>query len=214
MADRIAARLRRPSWRDPRLGVGVLLVAGSVALGSWVVSGADRTVGVYQAREALSPGERIDVESLDVVQVRLDQVEGTYLVPDADLPGDAVVLRTVGADELVPLSAVGSAAELDLRPVQVPMTAALQTSVGTGSRIDLWVAMPDGSGPTSTLLPPELLVGDVEVAAVHESSSVFAAGGEVQVQVLVPLDDLPAVLEALGSDGARVTVVPLPGSTG
>jgi hypothetical protein len=214
MVERNAARLRRPSWRDPRLGVGVLLVAGSVALGSWVVAGADRTVAVYQARDTLSPGTRIDVEALDVVQVRLDAVDATYLVPGADLPADAVVLRTVGEDELLPVTAVGSAAELDLRPVQVPMTAALQTSVGTGSRIDLWVAVPDGSGPTASLLPPELLVGDVEVAAVHEDTSVFAGSGEVQVQVLVPLDDLPAVLAALGAEGSSVTVVPLPGSSG
>ena len=34
---------RRPSWRDPRLGVGVLLMAASVALGAWTVAGASPT---------------------------------------------------------------------------------------------------------------------------------------------------------------------------
>src|SRR5690242_3396447 len=49
----VAARLRRPGWRDPRLLSGVALVAGAVALGSWVVSSAQHTVPVYVARGAL-----------------------------------------------------------------------------------------------------------------------------------------------------------------
>src|SRR5690606_16889177 len=81
VSESTAARMRRPSWRDPRLGVGILLVVASVALGSWVVARADATVTVYQAAQALTPGEPVDVEDLRPVQIRLDGVEETYLVP-------------------------------------------------------------------------------------------------------------------------------------
>ncbi|WP_418605469.1 hypothetical protein [Georgenia sp. SUBG003] len=50
-----ARRMRRPTWRDPRLGVGVVLVAASVALGTWAVRDAAATVEVYAARDALTP---------------------------------------------------------------------------------------------------------------------------------------------------------------
>src|SRR5690606_13585820 len=52
-----APRLRRPGWRDPRLAFGLLLVAGSVALGSWAVSSAGRTVAVYAVAETVTPGD-------------------------------------------------------------------------------------------------------------------------------------------------------------
>lgn len=210
MTDTGASRMRRPSWRDPRLGVGILLVVASVALGSWAVSSADATVEVYQTDAVLTPGDVIDVDDLHVVQVRLDGVEDLYLVPGADLSG-AVVTRTVSAGELVPLASVGSADALELRPVQIAMPAAMQDIVTAGSRVELWVAMPDpGASTQVALLPPELLVDDVEVREVHADTSVFAGSDTVQVQVLVSSDDLPVVLAALTAEG-QITVVPVLG---
>jgi len=201
--------MRRPSWRDPRLGVGILLVVASVALGSWAVSRADATVEVYQADTALTPGEVVDVSDLQVVQVRLDGLEGVYLVPGVDLE-TAVVTRTVGAGELVPLSSLGSPEQLELRPVQIAMSAAMQDLVTAGSRVELWVAMPDPTSPQGGLLRPELLVDDVEVRDVHTDTSVFAGADSVQVQVLVHQDALPDLLAALAADG-QITIVPVLG---
>ena len=45
-----ATRLRRPSWRDSRLLVGVLLVLVSTVLGSVVVARADDRVPVYAVK--------------------------------------------------------------------------------------------------------------------------------------------------------------------
>ncbi|WP_420112617.1 hypothetical protein [Pseudactinotalea sp.] len=209
MADTGASRMRRPSWRDPRLGVGVLLVVGSVALGSWAVSRADATVDVYQASGPLTPGDVVDLDDLQVVQVRLDGVEGVYLVPGSELE-EAVVTRTVAAGELVPLASLGTSEEIDLRPVQLAMPAAMQDIVTAGSRVDLWVALPDPGSTQRELLPPELLVEDVEVREVHTDTSVFAGSDSVQVQILVSTTDLPNVLAALSADG-QITIVPVLG---
>ena len=70
----VAARLRRPGWRDPRLLAGLALVAASVALGSWALRAAERTVPVYVARETTVPGTAIDAGSLAVADVRLGTV--------------------------------------------------------------------------------------------------------------------------------------------
>ena len=109
MSEPVMSRIRRPSWRDPRLGVGVLLVAGSVALGSWTVAQADHTVTVLAAASVLAPGEQLEEEDLVATQVSVPEVADTYLTPETELAEDLVVLRTVGEGELVPLAALGSA---------------------------------------------------------------------------------------------------------
>ncbi|WP_370514079.1 hypothetical protein [Cellulomonas sp. JZ18] len=117
----VAARLRRPGWRDPRLLVGVVLVAASVALGSWAVGAAQRTVPVWVARDVLAPGDTLRASDLVVADVRIGAAVDGYLRADRGLPDDRVVLRTVGAGELVPLRAVGRADALEVRPVPVPL---------------------------------------------------------------------------------------------
>ncbi|SEE99175.1 hypothetical protein [Ruania alba] len=205
MTASAASRIRRPSWRDPRLGVGVLLVAGSVALGSWVVSEANRTVEAYAAPEVLTPGDAVPVEELEIVSVTVPEVDSTYLTPQSPLEAGAVVVRTIQPGELVPLASVGSAADVDVRTVTVPIGSALAEGIGAGSRVDLWVGPGDDAGE------PELLVSGAEIAAVHEDTSLFSGPGTMQAHLLVPIDALPVVLAAIGAESA-ITVVPIPGS--
>lgn len=210
MSETVTPRVRRPSWRDPRLGVGVLLVAGSVALGSWTLSHADDTITVYSAATVLSPGQQLDADDLVSTQVRLADVGDTYLTPENHAAADLVVLRTVGEGELVPLAALGSAESVQVRTVTVPVDAALAASIHPGAHVDLWVALPDPeAGAGGALSAPEPLVESVEVARVHEDTSIFAGADQMIAQVLVPVDDLAAVLEAQTGDG-QITIVPVP----
>src|SRR5690606_13407309 len=80
-------RIRRPHWRDPRLGIGVVLVALAVAAGAWTFAQADRTEPVYEARETITAGESLDEETLVLTRVRLAGLEERYLTPDALEPG-------------------------------------------------------------------------------------------------------------------------------
>ena len=210
MSEPVMSRIRRPSWRDPRLGVGVLLVAGSVALGSWTVAQADHTVTVLAAASVLAPGEQLEEEDLVATQVSVPEVADTYLTPETELAEDLVVLRTVGEGELVPLAALGSAEAVQVRTVTVALDAALADTIGPGSRVDLWVAelAPESGG--QSLLPPEPLVQAVEVAQVHQDTSIFAGADQMIAQVLVPTEDLAAVLAAQ-TGGGQITIVPVPG---
>lgn len=212
MSEDGAQRLRRPSWRDPRLGIGILLVAASVALGSWAVARADRTTDVLVAVEALTPGDRLAGAELRAHAIRADGLGDTYLSAEADLPGDAVVTRVVGAGELVPAGAVGRAADVDVRPVVVPMAGTPPSGVVTGAVVDLWLTTPPAPGqPDDTESPaPEVLTEGLVVADLLETDNLFAGAGGSAVQVLVPQGDLPAVLGALAGDG-EIVVVPVPG---
>lgn len=209
-----AARLRRPGWRDPRLLVGVALIAASVALGSWAVTTAQRTVPVYVARDVLVPGAALSSAALVVADVRLaDRVDG-YLRADEPLPPDVVLLRTVGSGELVPAAAVGAAADLDVRAVPVTLSGPAPAGLVAGSRVDLWFtpeAGAAGGGDEAEAAPPRQLADALTVAELSSPDGAFATGGARTAHVLVPVDDLPQVLGALAA-GGRVDVVPVPGA--
>lgn len=218
-----ALRLRRPGWRDPRLLLGVVLVAGSVALGSSLVSAAGRTVPVYAADEALVPGDAVDAGALRVRDVRLGDAGDAYLPADVPLPDGLVVTRTVGAGELVPRAAVAPGADLGLRPVAIEPNGALPGGLVAGASVDVWfvpdsasdgpVVASGGAARAGAAVEPDLLVAGVTVAEVSEPSAGLAVGGAVTVHVLVPEADLPRVLAALAADGS-VEVVLVPGASG
>lgn len=210
MSEPVMSRMRRPSWRDPRLGVGILLVAGSVALGSWTMARADHTVTVLTATTVLAPGEQLTEEDVVATQVSVPEVTDLYLTPEIGLDEDLVVLRTVGQGEMVPLAALGSAEAVQVRTVTVTIDAALAEAISPGSRVDLWVAELAPESGSSSLLPPEPLVQAVEVAQVHQDTSIFAGADQMIAQVLVPTEDLAAVLAAQ-TGGGQITIVPVPG---
>ncbi|QJW36146.1 hypothetical protein [Cellulosimicrobium protaetiae] len=214
------ARLRRPGWKDPRLLVGIVVVALSVALGSWAVSAASRTVAVFAAGSALTPGTAVTASDLRTVEVRLGSQTDRYLLAEEGLPDDTVVLRTVGEGELLPASALGAATELAVRAVAVPVATGLSERIVAGAAVDVWyVPGQDDSAPVAdddvadegSSAEPELLVGGVDVAQVDEGDGSLVVGGPVTVHLLVGVDDLPAVLAAVAGEGT-IALVPVGGA--
>lgn len=207
----VATRLRRPGWRDPRLLLGLTLVAASVVAGSWAVSSAARTVPVYAAERTVVPGQPVDAGALVVREVRLDAAQDAYLRADEALPEGLVAERTVEAGELVPRSALTDGDGVGLRPVALPGPVDLPEGLAAGATVDLWfvpAAAPGESGPASDA-EPRLLAGDLTVAEVAEPDG-FSVGSAATVHVLVPVEVLPDVLAARAADG-QVEVVLVPG---
>lgn len=213
-------RLRRPGWRDPRLILGLVLVAASVALGSWAVSSAGRTVAVYAAAGPLTPGEPVDTSNLRAVEVRLGSGDGKYLLAGRPLPDDLVALRVVGDGELVARSAVGGAGELAVRAVAIPVVGALSDRVTDGALVDVWFVPASDDGATVAArgadekggIEPYALASQVVVAQVAESGGTLVTGGPSTLHVLVPTDELPGVLAALAAEG-EIAVVPVAGGS-
>ena len=107
-----AQRVRRPGWRDPRLWIGVVLVAGSVVAGARLLAAADDTVQVWAAATDLGAGARLTEEDLVATRVRFadEDTQAGYYTVDDELPADLQLVHGLGAGELVPRAAVGSAA--------------------------------------------------------------------------------------------------------
>ncbi|MEH0111034.1 SAF domain-containing protein [Tersicoccus sp. MR15.9] len=196
-------RLRRPSWKDPRLLLGILLVVASVAGVVALVAGLDRSTEVYAARADLTVGQPLRVEDLTVTRVRLGDVQAAYLVPGA-VPDGAVVTRHVPRGELVASSAVGRPDALKRKPVAISITEALPREAVAGARVDVWVAMP-GTSPNTYLKPVRLLPG-AEIAEVTTTTSALGASRQTVLQVLVDDATMPQILNALGNQ-ARISVV-------
>jgi len=196
-AERGALRL------DPRLLIGIVLIAASTG-GVWtLVSGIDDSAEVYAARGTITPGSRIDAHDLTIQSVRLGAATDRYLVP-GDLPdGGFVATRTREAGELVPTSAVDTVDSTGLATVVVPSRNALPSGLGAGATVDLWAARLVDRGEYE---PPVVLVPGAEIAGIQEPEGMVASGG-VSVELLVPREKVAALLEALAS-GDALDLVP------
>ena len=202
----LTKRLVRPGWRDPRLMVGGILLVGSVALGAWAVDAASATSPVYAARGVLTPGDPISAADLVVVEANTGAAQGTYLAPGDG--ADGVVLRAVGAGELVPAAAVAPEATLDRRPVVLDVGGGLPASVTPGAVVELWIAPKSSPGTGEEGQDPYRVATGLEVSRVDADASMLAGGTNSSVEVLVAVDDVPDVIAAKAS-GGEVVVVPV-----
>ena len=204
-----AARLRRPSWRDPRLAVGVLLVAVAVVVGVVAVSAADDSEPFYVAASTLTPGEAVGPDDVRVVQARLPEAGQSYLSAERELPVGVVALRTVPAGELLARSAVGPARDVTTQPVGIPLRGALPGGLVEGARVDVWIADPDPER-AGGFVEPRRVVDAAVVAEVTQDTGALGTGGGTTVQVLLGQESLGQVLGAL-ANRADVALVLMPG---
>lgn len=188
---------------DPRLVIGIVLVAASTT-GVWaLVSGLDDSIEVYAVRDTATPGSRIVAGDLAIESVRLGTTADRYLTP-GELPADGlVVTRTIEAGELVPVSAVDEADRTGLAIVVVPSRSALPSDLGSGSTVDVWSARLVERGEYE---PPAVLVAAAEIAAIQEPEGMVESGGP-SVELLVPREKVAALLGALAA-GDAIDLVP------
>jgi hypothetical protein len=188
---------------------GLLIVLLSVLAGARVVALADRTVPVYAAAGALPSGHVLSRPDVRVARVHLESGTASYLSARRSLPAGLVLVRPVGAGELVPLAALGAASSMTRRPVSIPLPAPAPVGLQAGSPVDLWSSAKESGDGATGYRPPIRIATGAEVFAVsHAGAGLTAATGD-SVQVLLEEDELRAVLDAL-ANGAKLAVVPAP----
>lgn len=206
-----AARLRRPSWRDSRLLIGVLIVLVCVVVGTRVMALADRTVPVWAATGTLPSGHVLVDSDVKVVRVHLGPGAADYLSAGHVLQPGLILGRPVGAGELLPMAALGAPGSMTRRPVTVPVPAPMPAGLQPGSAVDLWSSAKEtGDATSGGYRPPIRIATGAEVYAVSRAGAGLAAATGDSVQVLLEEGELRAVLDAL-ANGAKVAVVPAPG---
>jgi hypothetical protein len=185
-----ARRASPPGWRDPRLWVGLAIVAASIVAGALVLGTSDETVPVWAAADTLGAGHVLTADDLAVRRVRFEDTDAAslYFRADRQLSADLRLSRDVAAGELLPRGAVTTADRRELR--QVPVSVApdqVPTGVGVGDVVDVYLRP---ATPT----------------ACHDSS---VCDG-LPVLSTVTVVDAPPAEEAFGADGTRMLVLAMP----
>lgn len=207
-----AKRLQKPSWKDSRLVVGVILVIAATTLGAKVVASADDREPYLVAVENLVAGEPVTAASFQRVDVALGESPGRYVSAAVPLPEGKILLRDVMAGEFVPTAALGAPGDVDVQRVTVPADAQSTAGLERGHRVDVYVTpdatrrVTDDSEPRRT----SRLLQAVAVVDVRAHDGGFGATATTSVQLYVPAQHVRAVIEAVDQD-AKITLVPVKG---
>lgn len=201
------ARLKRPSWKDPRLLIGVLLVLASVVGVISLVGSADRTTEVYAAKDPIAVGEKLTPDNVIRAKVRLGETEEHYVTVESGLPEGMVAVQRIGKNQLVPRESLGTVDALDRKPVAVTIEESLPPQVVAGTRVDVWVALPDAR---NGFTEPKLLLPSAEIAQVTTGSTTLGSSRNTVIMVLVADSQMPALLGAQANQ-AKISVVWNPG---
>ncbi|HYG93867.1 MAG TPA: hypothetical protein VD859_09795 [Nocardioides sp.] len=192
-----ATRVARSGWRDLRLWIGVLLVTGSVVLGARLLAAVDDTVTVWAVAEDQGIGSPLTEDDLVAVRVRFDDEAdlGRYFGAEEAVPSDAVLVRAVGAGELLPRAALGPGEEAGL--LHVPLEVAphlVPPAVAAGSVVDVYLTDAGRrSGPDDGRALESVTV--VDAPSVEDT---FAVTGTRQLVVAVREDVAEEFMGALG----------------
>lgn len=204
-----ATRAQPPGWRDPRLWLGVAIVAVSVVAGARILGTADDSVTVWAAARDVAPGDTVREDDLVSTSVRFGDSADLdhYLLTSAPLPDDLRLTRGLGAGELVPAAALGSGEEAGTVIVSLAFPHELiPTNIGTGSVIELLVIPDDDKSVTSE--PTTVLSDVVVIDAPSAADSLGSVSRGRQLVLGVPEAESDALTEILAaSEDQRVRVL-------
>jgi hypothetical protein len=207
-----ARRASAPGWRDPRLWVGLAIVAASVLAGALVLGSSDDTVPVWTASGSLGVGRQLTSADLTVRRVRFADARDAslYLRADQQLPGGLRLGRPVGAGELVPRAALTDATGPDLR--EVPLSVApgqVPADVRVDDRVDVYLRPADHTScPGSSVCDGRPVLADVAVVETTAPDEEFGTdGSRTLVLDLTPAQARDYFALLATTDGATPTVV-------
>jgi hypothetical protein len=205
-----ASRSARPGWRDPRLWVGILIVAASVVGGSRVLAAADDSVLVWAAAGDLAAGDRVAAGDLVATRVRFGSaVDLGHYFQAGQPPTGLQVRRGITAGELVARGAVGPAGDDALQQLPVAVDAEqVPPSVAAGSVVDVYLVPSPGGHCGTACGGTPVLSGVTVVDASSTDSGSFTTTGRRRLVLGVRAADAAAYIRALAADDqASVTVV-------
>lgn len=200
-----AGRFRRPSWREPRLLIGLGLVVVSLAATTAAVTYGDATEPFAVAAHDLEVGEEVGADDLRAADLRLESTGEAYLSGAQDLREGAVVVDRVAEGQLIPVDSIGRRQDLDRRPIGIPLSTPLPTGTEPGGLVDIWAAERERTGGDWS--EPEQILEGAELAGVEDAAGGLGADADAAAQVLVDSDDVEDVVAALSGE-SRITLVP------
>jgi hypothetical protein len=179
------------------LFLGMLLISISMGGVWWLIEANNRTEEFLVAAKPATSGSMITESSFRVVSLNLGESSRLYLKPGDLEPGN-YLLNTMAVGQLVALGSVASAIIDARQPVVITSTMPLPRGVGVGDFVDIWVSESQEGG---LFAEPLTLVLDAEIVDITTATGVMA-DQQPQVQVLVPVESVSPILDAVASKHA------------
>jgi hypothetical protein len=182
--------------------IGSLLIASSIT-GVWLTLEANsRTEEFLVAANATSGGAVVSDSDFRVANLNLADSANLYLRP-GDVPAGSYLLYSADAGQLVPKTWVASAIIDQREPVVISSTMPLPSTVKVGDLVNIWVSKKQDAGK---YLAPVQLVLNAEIAELTEATGMLADQAP-RVQVLVPVESVGSILDAIASKDALSLVL-------
>jgi hypothetical protein len=187
--------LRSTSRRN--LILGMLLISISMLGVWWVIDANNTTEEFLVAAKPAASGSIITESSFRIARMNLGESSRLYLKPGDLEPGN-YLLNTMAVGQLVALGSVASAIIDARQPVVISSTMPLPQGVGVGDFVDIWVSESQEGG---VFAAPMTLVLDAEIVDIAQATGVMAEQ-QPQIQVLVPVESVSPILDAVASKDA------------
>jgi hypothetical protein len=190
-------------WSDLRLWLGISLLIASMFVGARVMASGEETVTLWRASSERALGSPLT--GVEAVVVALNGAQEPYF--RGLIPPSGIVVRPIGTGEFIPSAALSALPPVDSRVVTVPVDP-LHVAIGlnAGDQVDVWSSSKD-AGSVGSILPPMLVLTGLTVRAV--ASDVVGTGGEIGVVLLVPVTQVPDLVQAIRTGVIDLVKVPL-----
>lgn len=195
-------------WRDPRLVIGVVLVALSMTGMAWALTAADDTIEVWSVADDLPMGSPVDLSTLNKVHIAVPNPD-VYVSADSLLQPGTVAARDFGAGELLTRLGIEKPGSSDpLRVVTLPVLRhQMPADLAVGDRVDVYLVERTASGEPQAR--PRLVLASVTVADVGDDGGAFGGTSlETGVALSVPEPEVAGVVDAQAR--GTVTLVDVP----
>jgi hypothetical protein len=162
--------------------IGIAIVAASMVVGALVLGASDDTEQVWAAARGMGTGHVLTPDDVTVRRVHFAVASEAALYYSAarSLPAGLQLVHGIGAGELLPRGAVGSAATDQLR--QVPISVApdqVPAAVSPGASVDVYLRPASHAGCRgSAVCTGRPVLSGVVVLDAPPADQEFGAGGQ------------------------------------
>ncbi|MEX3609556.1 hypothetical protein VVR12_00690 [Rothia sp. LK2588] len=203
--DKLTHRITKPGFKDPKLLIGLALIAASILSVFAVVRGMNKTETYYAASSDIRVGQRLSAEHFRPVQVRLSESSGHYLRSLDDLHEQNVAIDNITAGELVSTHDLSEADPHHRREVTVIVNSAVAQGFTAGQHVDIWASAQATKGVGYDA--PQRVASQAQISTVTSEDSLIGGTGESAVRMLISSKELAPVLEAVNNEN-KINLVP------
>lgn len=164
------------------------------------MASGEETVTLWRTNSELAVGSSLT--DAQAVVVALNGAQDPYFQGLVQPSG--IVVRPIGAGEFIPKEAISALPPADSRVVTVSVDP-LHVAIGlnAGDQVDVWSSSQD----SGSVLPPKLVLSGLTVREV--ASDVVGTGGEIGVVLLVPVTQVPDLVQAIRTGVIDLVKVPV-----